>query len=151
MRKIEKENKTLKAENIRLQQQVDALTSTSFPQYNPTQYSPPPKQQISPQNIPVFSVQIKASKSKLSNMEMTFSTLSLRGERIIEEYYSDDPLGFPFKYVVGEFYEMEDAIRYRNYINNQNIISGAFVVAYYNDKRIPIKQALEIIERTRKY
>jgi hypothetical protein len=113
----------------------------------------PPAQYAQPVgvNAPVFSVQIRASKSKLSNVAFTFSTLSLNGERIAEEYYPNDLNGYPFKYVVGEFAALDDAIRYCKYINDQNIISGAFVVAYYNEKRILIRQAIEILERLKRY
>lgn len=135
MRRLKKENEDMKEEISRLQLQING--------------SPP--SQYRGTDSPIFGVQIAAFKYKLTNVAMTFATLSLRGERIAEEYYPDDPKGFPFKYIVGEFYSLDDAIKYCQFINNQNVINGAFVVSYYNDKRITIKEAKEIIERQRKF
>jgi hypothetical protein len=142
-RKLKREIETLKEENAKLLQHINSIATNSA--YN-TQNTQGIKM-----NLPIFSVQIAAYKYKLTNVNLTFATLSLNGKPVGEEYYADDPSGYPFKYVVGEFSELEDAIRYCKYINDQGIISGAFVVAYYNERRIKIKQATEIIERLRKY
>jgi hypothetical protein len=138
-RKLKRENEALKEENAKLLQHINSIATNTQ------------KPKSTKMNLPVFSVQVAAYKYKLTNVNLTFATLSLNGKLVGEEYYADDPSGYPFKYVVGEFYELEDAIRYCKYINDQGVISGAFVVAYYNERRIKIKQATEIIERLRNY
>jgi hypothetical protein len=97
--------------------------------------------------MPYFCVQLQARKDKLYNIELVFSDLNLSGEKVREEFFRNDETGYPFKYVVGRFQTVEHAIRYCKFINDQAIVRGAFVVAYYRGRRIKVKEATEIIER----
>ena len=48
-----------------------------------------------------------------------------------------------YKYSVGKFYYIQYALKYREICG----VKGAFVVAYYKNEKITIKEALKILNR----
>lgn len=78
----------------------------------------------------LFSVQISASKSRLSS-----NALCVSGA----EHYQHDGM---YKYFSGTFDDLEIAYRYRDSLRLQGC-AGAFIIAFYNGERIPVKEALK--------
>lgn len=82
----------------------------------------------------IFKVQISASRSLLSNN--TFQGLSPIVYEFADNWY---------RYMLGEFRDLNNAISVRNQVRTTTVYSDAFVVAYYNGKRISIAEARNII------
>ncbi|GHT16536.1 hypothetical protein AGMMS4956_19170 [Bacteroidia bacterium] len=95
--------------------------------------------------LPIFKVQISAGKTRKDNINAEFSFLNLDEQVIYEEVVMDDAKGYAFKYMIGVFPVLEDAIVRCQEIRLQGV-EDAFVVASYKSKRITIKEATEIIE-----
>ena len=84
----------------------------------------------------MFRVQIGAFKSQLQND--AFKGLSpLNGETVGNGY---------IRYTAGNFNKLENASAVKNDLRNLGY-NDAFVVVYYNGKRIPLNEALAILEK----
>ena len=85
----------------------------------------------------VFSVQIVLSTSALSDESPKF-----KGVKKI----ALEKAGGLFKYRSGSFSSLEEAIRYQSEMRTKGF-ADAFVVAFKNGRRIPIKEAREMIQK----
>lgn len=84
----------------------------------------------------IFKVQIETSKTKLERSNQVFKGLN------VEEYKQDGL----FKYTTGEFVnDLENAKKYREQLKNQGF-KHAFVVAFQNGVRIPMTDAMKMIQ-----
>lgn len=96
-------------------------------------------------NLLTFKVQISARRTKLDNVQEPFAKFGLK-ERVTEERDETTPSTFVYKYVVGSFNLIDDAIQASNELRERGI-KDAFVVAYYKGKRITMYEALEMLEK----
>ena len=112
---------------------VEGLEVTAGNAYNANR--PIPLNSIIPDGL-VFRVQIGAFKSQLQND--AFKGLSpLNGETVGNGY---------IRYTAGNFNKLENATAVKNDLRNLGY-NDAFVVVYYNGKRIPLNEALAILEK----
>jgi hypothetical protein len=91
------------------------------------------------QNKVYYTVQIAASKKKLSN-EFFKNTYGIN-----EPIFNDAVEGWN-KYSIGVFDNFKDANNYRKKISREKGIKGVFVAAYHNDKRIPQQDARKMLK-----
>jgi len=83
----------------------------------------------------VYRIQIKISKKPLSHHCKCFKGLK------VWQYYHDNY----YKYTNGEFYDLSSAIKHKNKLKKMGF-TDCFVVAFYKNKRISIKDIYKITE-----
>ncbi len=88
-----------------------------------------------PQSGVVFRVQILAKYQKRVNTQQLANSYNIN-ETIVEEYIN----GY-YKYTAGMFYNYNNAVEYKNVLRNKGI-AGAFIIAYRNGIRVPLKSVL---------
>ncbi|GAB4459752.1 MAG: hypothetical protein Fur0028_13320 [Bacteroidales bacterium] len=101
------------------------------------------KAKISPQLTDIsskkveFRIQILTSINKYSANDARFKKLNV-------QYYKQDKL---YKYTTGHFYNLDKALMYLEQIKEKGF-NDAFVVAFNNNERISIKDAVEILHKS---
>jgi len=85
-----------------------------------------------------FRVQIAATRNKV-NIPQHF-----RRMKITDEVRLEKSEGW-YKYTIGSFVTYEDARKYKEELIRKTLLKDAFVIAYYNGKRIPVQEALSMI------